>query len=354
MKPTYDYKKSYEYNRDFGPFFDGVLKQRDIKEKKDFLGFKLNSLIGIAAGPLLDSKWIKLYSELGFDILTYKTVRSCYRKVHPFPNIIAVKTNTQINLNDGNDSLVVNDNYDDIVSLSITNSFGMPSYAPEEWKKDVQKAKSFLREGQILVVSIVGTPNDHGDINELAEDYAYCALLAKEAGADIIEANFSCPNVKGKEGTIYTIPENAGLIAKTIKQKITDTPLLIKVGAFMHKNITKELVIKIKEYVDGIVAINTIPKKVVNEKGEQALPGKGRLSSGICGAAIRKVALQTVKDLVRVRRELNANFVIVGVGGIMTKEHAKQFFDLGVDAVETATGAMFDPYLGYKIQGIME
>ena len=39
-------------------------------------GYPLNSPLGIAAGPLLNSKWVEGYARLGFDVLTYATVRS--------------------------------------------------------------------------------------------------------------------------------------------------------------------------------------------------------------------------------------------------------------------------------------
>ena len=41
---------------------------------------RLVSPIGIAAGPLLGSKWIEAYGRLGYGILTYQTVRS---SAHP-------------------------------------------------------------------------------------------------------------------------------------------------------------------------------------------------------------------------------------------------------------------------------
>ena len=36
----------------------------------------VESAVGIAAGPLLNSKWIQAYCRLGYGLLTYGTVRS--------------------------------------------------------------------------------------------------------------------------------------------------------------------------------------------------------------------------------------------------------------------------------------
>ena len=39
----------------------------------------------------------------------------------------------------------------------------MPSMAPQQWRPDVEKAKQGLADGQVLIVSVVGTPGKAGD-----------------------------------------------------------------------------------------------------------------------------------------------------------------------------------------------
>ena len=81
--PIYDIRKTYLENADHGPFFNGPIPQRVLPPKEkwiDFLGFPVVSPIGVPAGPLLTSNWIALAGKLGFDIPTYKTIRS---KDHP-------------------------------------------------------------------------------------------------------------------------------------------------------------------------------------------------------------------------------------------------------------------------------
>ena len=38
-----------------------------------YCGVPVDSPLGIAAGPLLNGKWLLYYASLGFDVLTYKT-----------------------------------------------------------------------------------------------------------------------------------------------------------------------------------------------------------------------------------------------------------------------------------------
>ena len=93
MPPIYDIFKTYLENANHGPFFSGEIpKFEKVAKPVDFLGFKLNSPLGVPAGPLLNSKWIALAARLGFDLPTYKTIRSFSHLGHPLPNIVFVES----------------------------------------------------------------------------------------------------------------------------------------------------------------------------------------------------------------------------------------------------------------------
>jgi dihydroorotate dehydrogenase (NAD+) catalytic subunit len=98
----------------------------------------------------------------------------------------------------------------------VTNSFGMPSRDREFLKEDIPRANSLLREGQVMIVSVVGTPSSstcgssptttpQDSYTEFVRDFVDTALFAKNCGAQIIEANFSCPNVATGEGSIFQV-----------------------------------------------------------------------------------------------------------------------------------------------------
>src|SRR5690349_3116321 len=87
---TYDLQQSYQFNYDRGPVFANAPRKVKPGPMKRFLGLLVRSRIGIAAGVLLNSKWISGYAERGFDILTYKTVRSAFRPCYAPPNWVFV------------------------------------------------------------------------------------------------------------------------------------------------------------------------------------------------------------------------------------------------------------------------
>lgn len=343
LSPTYDISQSYEANYQNGPSIAAFPPPRKIKRKFPFIGFTVNSLLGIPAGPLLNAKWISAYAQLGFDLPVYKTVRTIAAPSHPAPNCLFLDVKGQLGESDFIRQLTAATNPPvSLDEISITNSFGMPSRDVKTWQDDIAVAKSALSAGQILIVSVVGTPGQR----DLSDDYAMCARFAAEAGADVVEINLSCPNVVSGEGSVYSDPDLSSHITKTVKQAIGHTPLIIKIGYIAHHACFKKVIEANAPYVSAISGINTLSFEVISRLGGSALPG--RLKSGVCGSAIRQCAMAQAARIVELKKEGRYDFSIIGVGGIMTVDHIRQFFDLGVDAVMSATGAMWNPQLAYQ------
>ncbi len=349
---VYDVNKSYEENYAHGPFFEGNVPERTLNEKQKIKlwDFELNSPIGIPAGPLLNSNWIKFYADMGFDIPVYKTVRSTNQPCHPAPNCVYVDPENQIALGTKPD-LITTSQPKNLENLTITNSLGVPSKEPKEWMEDVEIANKSLKDGQVMILSFMGTNGAEG--RELIEDYAYTASMAKEAGGKILETNYSCPNLcGGREGAIYQDPETSSAISKAIREAIgPNVPFMIKIGNLPYPQL-KAVVEANLPYVDGIAGINTMPGNVRKPDGEQALPGKGRLSSGICGAKIKEVSQNFVENMAKIKTELNGDFAICGVGGIMSAEDFQERLNSGADIAMSATAIMWDPFLAERYHNL--
>ena len=146
---TYRRDRSYLWNYEHGPSFRGRLPRVPEAPLKDFLGFRVRSRIGIAAGILLNSRWIERYARLGFDILTYKTVRSARRPCYPLPNWLHVEPPPGTrSIADGDPILRVRKGKPpDHRTATSAVCFGMPSMAPEVWRADVRTARKALRGG---------------------------------------------------------------------------------------------------------------------------------------------------------------------------------------------------------------
>lgn len=348
-KPIYDISKTYDENFAEGPFFNGDILKRQLPPEDewfDFLGQKVASPIGVPAGPLLNSNWTTLAANLGFDIVTYKTIRSGDHPCHPAPNMIYLETKGRIKKEEiGTEFQEKKTEPKEMASLSVTNSFGMPSKGPDYLMEDIDKALKGVKDGQVLVVSVVGTPREGEDF---VKDFVKTAAIAKEAGAKIIEANFSCPNVTSGEGSIYTDPKTVAQIGKGIVNEIGDIPLIIKVGYFMDDQNMKEVFVAAAGAgVRSISGINTLGVKVIKEDGSAVL-GKDRLTSGACGEPIQDRALEYLEKAVNINDQEKLGLVLIGVGGITLPEHFDLFLNSGADAAMSATGMMWDPYLGLR------
>jgi dihydroorotate dehydrogenase len=348
--PFYDPKLSYENNYDkgpFGAFADGKVYEQKGEPGYDFLGNKIYLPFGIPAGPLLNGKFVRAAFEKGFDICVYKTVRSDVYPTHPFPNILAIHPKEQLTLEKLNDNFVGDTNYED--PITITNSFGVPSRKPEIWQEDAKGAIEYAGPGQVMILSFMGTVRQGQTQQEFIDDFILAAKLAKETGAKVLETNLSCPNI-GNEGLVCYNLEVTEKVVKGIRRVIGNTPFVIKVGYYKDDKQLKGLAEIANEYANDIAAINTLQVKVVNEKGEQALPGPNRMLSGICGSAIKWAGIETTKKLADIKDSENYKFKITGVGGVVEPQDYFDYKKAGADAVMSATGAMWNPYLAQEIK----
>lgn len=348
--PFYDPEKSYDDNFQFGPFgafANGEIIKTEGEPQYNFFGHKVYSPFGIPAGPLLNGNFIKGALRKGFDIVVYKTVRSKKVASHPWPNILAVETKGDLTQNKALGKLTGTHNFKE--PLSITNSFGVPSRDIEFWQKDIKEVLKDIKEGQILVGAFQGTKTGDGNIENYINDFCICARHLKEIGVKVLEVNLSCPN-EGTNNLLCYDTEQSFKVLQAIKKEIKETPLIIKIGYFKNDEALSFFVEKLGNIVQGISAINTISAEIVDENGEQALAGNGRLRSGVCGSSIKWAGLEMVERLKKLREKFNYTYTIIGVGGVSRVDDFLEYRNKGADIVMSATGAMWNPYLAQEIK----
>lgn len=353
--PFFDPAKTYYENWEqgpFGDFADGVVLPTD-EPRFSYLGYKVGYPLGIAAGPLLNGRFVRAALEKGFDIPVYKTVRTREKQCNEWPNVLPVSVEGDLTLAQAAKGLTIRGEYTE--PLAITNSFGNPSYPVHVWQKDVRELMEFAktRKGQIVCGMIEGTKWDPSAAEEdFITDWVLGARLMKEAGVHAIEVNFSCPNEGDRVKRLLCYDADMGAkIAGAIKEEIGTLPLVVKISYFESDDELREMVQKVGSIVQGISAINTIPAAVYKEDGTQALPGgEWRLKSGICGKPIKWAGIEMVKRLKKLREELGLSYDIVGVGGVTTPQDFKEYRDAGADVVMIATAAMWNGYLAKDIK----
>ena len=340
-RSTYDPRASYRENFENAPEHFPEHSIPPVTGTWTLGGRKLNSPLGIAAGPLLNGRWAVFYARLGFDLVTYKTVRSRERDCYPLPNLVPVDAGQMT----GDEEIVHATPH---MEGSWAVSFGMPSMAPEFWQQDIAWTKSKLGPGQLLSVSVVGTIQPDWTIDDLAQDYANCARTAYEHGADCIEMNFSCPNVSSRDGQLFQQPDAARTVANATRKAVgPDCPLLVKIGFLPDDVLRQRLFCALAEVVDVIVTTNSVSARIQDAQGQPLFAGERR---GICGRATRDAAIDQVRRSRAIIDTERLPLELIGVGGIATADDVRQYLRAGASLVQLATAAMVDPEVGLQIR----
>jgi dihydroorotate dehydrogenase len=342
---TYDVTRTWEENYRSGPFFSQAPPSIPDTGRKSFLGLSVKSRIGISAGLFLNSQWLLSYAEWGFDLLTYKTVRSSQRASHPLPNWVFVE-DTSPPLG----PVVVTDRVpEDPREISSAVCFGMPSVGPETWRSDIESIRRRLADGQVLIVSVVASPNPDSTLQDIAEDFAICARWAVEAGAHVIEANLSCPNVCSVEGSLYHDAVASRMIALRIRDSIHNVPLLLKVSTFPSQDAQREFMMSVNGVANGITLVNCISRPVLHRDGSPVFGIEYR-HAGVLGRAIHQPSVDLVRQTREIIEQNNLSLEIAAVGGVAGVEDMQDFWDVGADAILCGSSPMYNPRLAYEIK----
>ena len=163
---------------------------------------------------------------------------------------------------------------------------------------------------KVIVSSIMG---------QSTAEWTELARLSEEAGADIIECNFSCPHMTG-HGLGSDVGQNPDLVAEytAAVKRGTKLPVLAKMTPNIG-NMEIPAMAAVKAGADGIAAINTI-KSVIGfdvENMQPLMPFDGKNSvSGYSGKAVKPIALRFINALVKCDKLKGVP--ISGMGGIET------------------------------------
>ena len=191
---------------------------------------------------------------------------------------------------------------------------------------------------KVLIASIMG---------ETEEQWTKLAQMCEEAGVDIIECNFSCPQmIKSSMGS--DVGQSTELVKAycSAVRKGTKLPILAKMTPNIG-NIEEVALASVQGGANGIAAINTV-KSITQIDCESycACPSVGGKStvSGYSGKAVKPIALRFIHDIAKCP-DLKG-IPISGIGGIETWKDALEFILLGAENVQVTTSVM---EYGYRI-----
>lgn len=209
-------------------------------------------------------------------------------------------------------------------AAGMLNSIGLANLGVDHFIRD---DLPFLRElDTVVIVNVAGATKD---------DYLEVVARLEDAdGADALEINISCPNVKEGGIAFGSDPEVAAdLISRCVKA--TSLPVIAK----LTPNVTDVVAIARAVFGAGASAvslINTLTGMAVDWRARR--PVLGNVVGGLSGPAVKPVALRMVWQVASAGLG-----PVIGIGGIMSAADVLAFMVAGASACQVGTANFADP-----------
>jgi dihydroorotate dehydrogenase (NAD+) catalytic subunit len=182
-----------------------------------------------------------------------------------------------------------------------------------------------------LVVSVMGFSRD-----ELVE---LVSAVGEREEVAMIELNASCPNVE--TGLVMGADPSETRRAVERVRPLTSKPLIVK----LTPNANDPAVVAGAAEdagADAVSLINTLKGMALHPRGDG--PWLGGVTGGVSGPAVRAVALEQVRAVTRA-----VGIPAIGMGGIASGAHAREFMAAGATAIAVGTESFRDPAAGRRV-----
>ncbi|AEC20521.1 dihydroorotate dehydrogenase 2 [Pusillimonas sp. T7-7] len=277
------------------------------------MGLTLRNPVGLAAGLDKNGAHIDALGNLGFGFVEVGTVTPLAQAGNPKPRMFRLPQ-----------------------AQALINRLGFNNQGLAAFVANVQKSQ-WRKHGGILGLNI--GKNAATPIERAVDDY----LLGLEGvypHADYITVNISSPNTQNlrtlqgqDELTQLLLPlqEKRKALADQHGRQV---PMVVKIAPDLSTEQIDVIAGLLPRYgVDGVIATNT----TLSRDAVQGLP-HGQEAGGLSGPPVHALSLQVIA---RLRQQLGANFPIIGVGGILSGQQAKEKISAGADAIQLYTGLIY-------------
>jgi dihydroorotate dehydrogenase len=276
----------------------------------EVMGLRFPNRVGLAAGLDKNAAHIDGLAALGFGHLECGTVTPRAQPGNPRPRLFRLaQAQALINRmgfnNEGLDAFVANAGsarYNGVLGLNIGKNFDTP-------------------------------------IDRAVDDYVAC-LRGCYTHASYVTVNVSSPNTKGLRDLQHAtaLGKLVGML-KAEQAALADqhgkyTPIVLKIAPDLNAaSIDRIAKLLVRHRVDAVIATNT----TLARDAVQGLPHADE-AGGLSGRPLRERATQVVQ---RLARTLDGALPIIGVGGILSGDDAKEKLDAGAALVQLYTGLIY-------------
>lgn len=173
------------------------------------------------------------------------------------------------------------------------------------------------------------------------DSYVKGTELLNKTPVPAIELNISCPNVKAG-GMAWGINPEAAFTCVSAVRKATAKPLIVKLSPNAPDLVSVALAC-IKAGADALSLINTIQAVAIDI--ETGRPVFDNIKAGLCGPAVKPIALRMLYDVAKAVNALpkEQQIPVIGLGGISKWQDAVEFIMAGAAAVQVGTATFSNP-----------
>lgn len=274
------------------------------------MGLTFPNPVGLAAGLDKNGAVIDGMAALGFGFIEVGTVTPHAQPGNPKPRLFRLPE-----------------------AHAIINRFGFNNLGVDQLIQNV-KASKFKGILGINIGKNFDTPNDRA-----AEDYLIC-MRKVYSHASYITVNISSPNTKNLRA--LQEKEALGQLLATLKseQKILSqvhgkyVPVALKIAPDLTTEQVEEIAgLLMQHRIDGVIATNT----TLARDAVQGLPNAEE-AGGLSGAPVKAGSTRVIQTLAA---SLQGSLPIIGVGGILSGEDAKEKMAAGASLVQLYSGLIY-------------
>lgn len=274
------------------------------------MGLSLPNPVGLAAGLDKNAEAIDGLAALGFGFIEVGTLTPRPQDGNPKPRLFRSPEHQ-----------------------AIVNRMGFNNYGIDAALRNIERAQY----RGVLGINI--GKNASTPIENAVDDYLIC-LQKAYAYASYITINISSPNTKNLRA-LQGGDELSRLLGclKDKQQQLQAihgkyVPLAVKIAPDLEEAQIADIAHVVREsQIDGIIATNT----TINKTALGASP-LAQEEGGLSGAPVREPSNMVLKQLVN---ELSGSIPVIGVGGILSGEDAKEKINLGASAVQLYSGLIY-------------
>ncbi|HFQ5404131.1 TPA: quinone-dependent dihydroorotate dehydrogenase [Vibrio vulnificus] len=298
------------FKRFTGTPIDLFYRQQLPNRPVECMGLTFRNPVGLAAGLDKNGECIEAFDAMGFGFVEVGTVTPRAQSGNDKPRLFRL-----------------------VGAEGIINRMGFNNLGVDNLIENVKKAK------YSCVLGINIGKNKDTPIEKGAEDYLICMEKVYEY-AGYIAVNISSPNTPGLRTLQYGEALDELLVELKRKQAELEekhgkyVPLTLKIAPDLTDDEIRQICQSlINNKIDGVIATNTTLDRTMVEGMKHA-----QEAGGLSGRPLQSRSTEVVRLL---RKELQGNIPIIGVGGVDSYVAAKEKMLAGADLVQVYSGFIY-------------